>query len=215
MSNIHLPIYSSASHSARVIYPDSWRWPQSLGWFRAKTQDILGASELAEGQDGADPVKPHPALSGMLTAFFWPLVLIKLLFLEKHIEHLMFVQNGGYSPHSHVPLATSGGTSDSTGLALWAKMPQSCFLSPPWSPLGGEPGASDCLGCLSPTSSEFPLNIHAVSSLTRNATLASLSSTICLFLSGHPPLSTSIVTLPFRPPFLSLKCCDLPASFCL
>lgn len=182
MSNIHLPIYSSAGHSNRVIYPDSWRWLQSLGWFRAKTQDIMGASELAEGQDRADPVKPHRALSGMLTAFFWSLVLIKLLFLQKHIEHLMFVPNGGCSPHSHVPLATSGGTSDRMGLALWAKLPQSCFLPQPWSPLGGKPGTAEHLGCLSPTSSEFPLNIHAVSYLTRNATLDSLSGTICLFL---------------------------------
>lgn len=52
----------------------------------------------------------------------------KIVISLKLIEHL-FVRNGDYIPHSHVPLAAYRQTSDSIGLALKVKLTQSCFLS--------------------------------------------------------------------------------------
>lgn len=81
---------------------------------------------------------------------------------------------------------------------------------------GGEPGASECLGYRPPIPSEFSLNIHAVSYLTQSMTLDSLSSTICLFLWGHPPLSTStIILLSRRPQHLRPLCSYLGSSISL
>lgn len=74
---------------------------------------------------------------------------------------------------------------------------------------GGEFGASECLGYRPPIPSEFSLNIHAVSYLTQSMTLDSLSSTICLFLWGYPPLSTSTIILLSRRPTTSRGLCAL------
>ena len=131
---------------------------------------------------------------------------------SQRVRHDWVTFTSLHSPHSHEPTATS----DCMGVVLAAELPQSWVLSPPWSSLGGEPGASECLGYLPPIPSEFSLNIHAVSYLTQSMTLDSLSSTICLFLWGHPPLSTStIILLSRRPQHLRPLCSYLGSSISL
>lgn len=73
------------------------------------------------------------AFSRMLNIVFWSLALLKQLSLQKLVEQLMSVQNGGYNPHSHVPLATFQEMSDNLQANLtWRCLIQSQHLDLHW-----------------------------------------------------------------------------------
>lgn len=97
----------------------------------------------------------------------------KIAISLKLIEHL-FVRNGDYIPHSHVPLAAYGQTADSIGLALKVKLTQSCFPSQMnvW-PLASAPFSVSFLSLKGP-------NIHAVTQ-PRTLSWTSLPSLSYLF----------------------------------
>lgn len=110
----------------------------------------------------------------------------------------MFVQNGSYIPHSHVPLAVSWEISDSMRLALQAKVTWSSFLSTliftglgAWSHLNSWPL------CLPPHQHFLSLHGHTAREWKSQ---------------GHE-LNHRVLAFPHTPPLLqqSLSCVRLPA----